>query len=117
MTKPSSILILIALCGCQKDPLEDWNMAPPKKPEVTRVEVSSQSDGNVYGYFDESVNGVRCIKYRGYKSAGISCDWIGYHQMKPERQPPDIEAVKRCINALDPDSVTLASEIVECARQ
>lgn len=35
----------------------------------------------------------------------------------PERQPPNIEAVKRCINALDPNSVNLATEIAVCARQ
>ena len=33
----------------------------------------------------------------------------------PERQPPDIEAVKRCINALDPDSAGLNREIIACA--
>ncbi len=117
MTKPTSILIALALCGCQKDPLADWNMAPPKEPQVTRVEALSQSDDSFFGYFDETVNGVRCIKFRGYQSSGLSCDWIGYHQREPERQPPDIEAVKRCINALDPDSVNLASEIQECAQQ
>ena len=38
-------------------------------------------------------------------------------QREPERQPPDIEAVKRCIDGLDPDSVNLASEITACAQQ
>ena len=111
------MLLALALCGCQKDPLEDWNMAPPKEPQVTRVETLSESDDNVFGYFDETVNGVRCIKFRGYQSIGLSCDWIGYHQRQPERQPPDVEEVKACINGLDPNSSDLTREILDCAQQ
>ena len=37
-------------------------------------------------------------------------------QREPERKPPDIEAAKRCIDGLDPDSVELDREILECAK-
>ena len=101
MTKPTSILILIALalCGCQ----DQTGSAKVEKvmPDGYRVEV---------------VEGVRCIRYDFYARSGLSCDWVGYHQREPERQPPDVEAVKRCINSLDPDSVELAAEILECAK-
>lgn len=108
MTKPLSILMALALCGCSRSP-----------DDLPSVSVGRENCSNTACLQRVEIDGIQCIVAgsQGSPIGGLSCDWIGYHQREPERQPPNIEAVKRCINALDPNSVNLATEIPACARQ
>ena len=106
MTKPTSILLVLALCGCDR--------VPDDRPAVS-VGPKGCSDTTCMHHVE--IDGIQCIAARSHGTpiGGLSCDWIGYHQRQPERQPPDAEAIDTCLMALDPNSNQLTE--TRCDRE
>lgn len=69
------VLLALALCGCQQTENSDTN-----------EKIADSTCNGFMCVVAVETDGVKCIAVRaqGNGFGGLSCDWTGYHQRKPE---------------------------------